>query len=200
MRARGRIRWAMTGAAWALAAAACQASAGFAAAGDAGADSESSAGTESDDGCGDGACVRYVDAAAAGPHDGCSWATAFTTVQEGIDAAAGCAPGQVCVAAGTYYVLQPAALALTADLAEGVELLGGFAGTETAVAQRDWLAHETILDGHENGGSAGRATHVVTIGEDAAIDGFTITGGRAMAGALDPNTGSGAGVGRELVS
>ena len=55
-----------------------------------------------------------------------------------------------------------------------VELYGGFAGTETDLTQRDWMANPTILDGNQSGS-------VVTAPPGATattrIDGFTITNG-----------------------
>jgi hypothetical protein len=77
----------------------------------------------------------------------------------------------------------------TFHLKNGVEIYGGFAGTETSLDDRDWTIHETILSGDLLGddGSgfanyADNSYHVVTgSGTDATavLDGFTISGGYA---------------------
>ena len=56
-------------------------------------------------------------------------------------------------------------------LKTGVALLGGFAGTETAREQRDWVARVTILDGNASGPAV-----TFPSGADAStvLDGFTI--------------------------
>jgi hypothetical protein len=84
------------------------------------------------------AVVIYVNVSAPGPvHDGTSWATAFRTVQEGINAARG---QEVWVAEGTYVE--------NIVMKDGVALYGGFASGMTARDQRDVALHETILDGN----------------------------------------------------
>ncbi len=113
--------------------------------------------------------VRYVDDDAAPGGDGLSWATAYDTLPAALTAAQ---PGdQIWVASGTYVG--------NFTLALGVEMYGGFDGTETLLEQRDWTAHETILDGNQTGsvvaGPAGAT-------EATRIDGFTITGGSAGSG------------------
>jgi hypothetical protein len=111
--------------------------------------------------------VFHVDgtAASASP-DGLTWATAFPTVQAGIDAAS--AGDEVWVAAATYVG--------KVQLKAGVALYGGFAGNETQLDQRDWTSHPTILDGN-------RARGVVGVGAGATnttrIDGFIIQNGGA---------------------
>lgn len=98
-----------------------------------------------------------------------TWATAFTTVQQGIDAAS--AGDEVWVVAATY----PENLLLKA----GVALYGGFAGTETNRLDRNWTNHVTILDG--------RQTNSVVIVQEGAtnttrIDGFRLQKGNALYG------------------
>jgi hypothetical protein len=103
-------------------------------------------------------------------NDGSSWSLAKRTVQAGI-AAASSARGDIWVEAGTYLE--------RITLLPYVHLYGGFAGTEIERQQRDWGAHEVILDGQEMGS-------VVTasgLGLDAStIDGFTIRNGKASSG------------------
>ena len=110
--------------------------------------------------------VVYVDLTVAGG-DGLSWATAFDSIQDGIGLA-DAADSWVWVAAGEY--------SESIVVADGVEVYGGFAGGETAMADRDPEANVTII----NGGGADR---VVTIGSTrCGVDGFTITGGYAYQG------------------
>ncbi len=79
----------------------------------------------------------------------------------------------------------------TFALPAGVGVYGGFAGTETARAERDWTAHVTVLSGDIGtiGNAADNARHVVTAGPGAHLDGFTVTGGNA--GALAAQAGGG---------
>lgn len=79
-------------------------------------------------------------------------------------------------------------------LKNGVALYGGFAGTETALNQRDPSINESILDG--NIGSALDASdnscHVVDgvrTESTALLDGFTISNGNATSGCNDTNGG-----------
>jgi len=98
-------------------------------------------------------------------NDGSSWADAKNTVQAGIEAAS-LLGGEVWVKAGTY----SEKIALRAY----AYVYGGFAGTETLRAERNWVANRTILDGGGSGSVAYAlsAGHLVT-----TIDGFTIRNG-----------------------
>ena len=120
-----------------------------------------------------GAPVIYVDVDnVSGTENGASWATAFDTIQEGIDAAS---PGDsICVAEGTYYE--------TITLKDGVHVYAGFAGTETVPLTRDIPAHPAIIDG-------GGASHTVTIdgASNTRLDGLSITGGNAVDGLFRPD-------------
>ena len=134
-------------------------------------------------------CPVFVDGAlgADAGHDGSTWSLAYAEVQDGINAAAlGISLSRfdtcdVWVAAGTYTptqdsngVLAPSdASTKTILLKAGVALLGGFAGTEARIDQRDPVANPTILSGGDS------CSHVVTGADNAVLDGFTITGGRA---------------------
>ena len=124
------------------------------------------------------ALVFYVNQNnSGGPWDGMSWATAFATIQEGIDAAAAMAPCEVWVAAGTYGESRANAMG-SLVMQSDVDLYGGFSGNELSVSQRDWNTLVTTIDGSvARGGDA--AYHVVLGANDATIDGFTVTGGNA---------------------
>ena len=124
----------------------------------------------------------HVDQEASGNGDGSSWANAFTDLQAALGAAD--ASDQVWVTAGVY---TPGASRMsTFKLIPGVDLYGGFAGSELSREQRDWTINKTILSGDldKNDGSDNRfneenSYHVVTGANDAVLDGFTVTGGNA---------------------
>jgi len=134
-------------------------------------------------------CTVHVDGDASSSGDGWSWGSAVRTVQAGIDLArcaaveqGDCDQYQVWVKQGTYYIHQ-GCREHTVRLREQVALYGGFAGGETALEERDWEANETILDGRDAPDGEKHVYHVVWGRDDAVIDGFTVTGGRAVASA-----------------
>jgi hypothetical protein len=77
--------------------------------------------------------------------DGATWATAKRTLNAGLDDAVRVA-GDVWVAAGTYHEPGPA-LRPMFILGYLVSAHGGFAGTESSLAERDFRRNRTILDG-----------------------------------------------------
>jgi len=117
-----------------------------------------------------------VKPVATGTGDGSSWANAGS-LYDMINASA--AGGQVWVAAGNYNSL---------PLKEGVHLYGGFAGVETAIAQRTmtggganepWnFANATVL----NGGGSQRALYGGHYNIETVVDGFTLTNGKSTSG------------------
>jgi predicted outer membrane repeat protein len=135
--------------------------------------------------------VVHVDGATeTGPWDGLSWPTAFRRVQEGLDAAAELAAAearpprtpaaarpQVWVARGLYKPSEDGDRTAAFRLRSGVDLYGGFAGTETALEERDWTAHEALLSGAVGACREEYSLHVVIGADDAVIDGFTICDG-----------------------
>ncbi len=106
---------------------------------------------------------------AGGVFDGRTWETAFNTIGDAISASL---PGDEIWVAGGVYVENIV-------LPSGVALYGGFAGTETARSQRNWMTNKTTIDGNGAGS-------VIQIPQNASgstrIDGFIITNGRAMCG------------------
>jgi hypothetical protein len=98
----------------------------------------------------------YVNLAATGSNNGATWANAYTNLQTAIDASV--AGAQIWVAAGTYKPTSYLDPKVKTDersrsflLKGGVSVLGGFAGTETQLAQRDVESNPTILSGDFNG-------------------------------------------------
>lgn len=145
--------------------------------------------------------IIYVDTDAPGPtHDGLSWTTAFTNVQ---DALSGATSGdEIWVAEGIYYPDEGTGqindvLTSTFNLTSGVTLYGGFAATETLRTERNWDTHVTVLSGDIDQNDTTNANGVVTdpanitgsnayhvatgsaTDDTAVVDGFTLTGGYA---------------------
>jgi ribonuclease BN (tRNA processing enzyme) len=130
-----------------------------------------------------GAARVYVHAAtAAAQPDGRTWATAFATVQEGIDAAARQDGGEVWVAQGTYKPTTGTDRSLSIQLRPGVAVYGGFAGTETRCNDRRWEQNPTIFSGDigREGDATDNSQHVVIGADDAILDGVTVAGGHAL--------------------
>jgi len=127
--------------------------------------------------------LYYVDSDAPGANNGTSWFNAFTSIQDAIDAAAG--GGEIWVAEGTYHE----SIFLNSD----TQLYGGFAGSETLLSERDWVANVTVIDASTAGGGGGAAYHVVIMFSiaNARLDGFTTSGGVADASSYPNNSGGG---------
>jgi hypothetical protein len=119
--------------------------------------------------------VVYVRADNAETQDGSSWETAYSSLQQAMNHAFS-AGAEVWVAKGTYIPSQSGNRESSFMLRQGVAVYGGFSGTETDRSQRDALANETLLSG-DLGGT--HSYHVVVGADDALLDGFTITGGKA---------------------
>ncbi|GAB4489032.1 MAG: hypothetical protein OHK0019_06100 [Saprospiraceae bacterium] len=96
----------------------------------------------------------YVNPLATGQNNGTSWADAFTDLQTALQIAQ---PGdEIWVAEGIYLPTAGTDRDIYFELKSGVRLYGGFEGTETDLAQRDWQAHLTVLSGDI--GAAGDST------------------------------------------
>ena len=130
----------------------------------------------------------YVKADASGGNDGTTWEHAYTDLQAALAATA--VGDQIWVAAGTY--LPGSADTSTFNLTQDLELYGGFAGTESSIAERDIENNPTILSGDLNGDDVeddfltNRGDNVMTVmlidptvTTATVVDGFTIQGGQA---------------------
>ena len=103
--------------------------------------------------------IWYVNDDAIGAENGTSWDDAFTTIQEAIAVAV--ASDQVWAAQGTYY---PGWI-----ITDGVKLYGGFAGTESSLAQRGYFEdYPTLLD------ALGSPVGSIHTGDRTRMDGFII--------------------------
>lgn len=130
----------------------------------------------------------YVNQAATGANDGSSWADAYTSLNDALD---NTTSGEIWVAAGTYV---PAGDGINSTFLVNtqVDLYGGFAGTETSIGDRDFMANSTILSGDQNGDDvaddwvnnrADNSLHVVFVDSLLSIvklDGFQISGGNTI--------------------
>jgi hypothetical protein len=144
--------------------------------------------------------IIYVDASAPAGGDGQSWETAFASLQDGLAAAV--AGDQVWVAASEYKPAPPNGdRSISFQLKSGVELYGGFAGGETSLDERDWVANSTILSGDLNGDDVGAIDDdsrlenswrvVVASNTDptAILDGFVVTAGDTRNGTVNHGAG-----------
>lgn len=109
-----------------------------------------------------------------GTGSGTSWSDAYGSLAVALVSAL---PGdELWVAAGTWLPEVPGNGNSTFTMKSDVALYGGFAATEATRAERDPLAHETIL----SGGGGAYAKHIVTavgVTAGAVLDGFTVAGG-----------------------
>ncbi len=124
------------------------------------------------------AAVRYVDAAAGGANDGTSWADAYTSLQTAL--AASSSADQLWVKAGTY---RTTAVGNFFSVPGGVSVYGGFDGTESALASRDWAVNTTTLSGDYNNtpgtltDDSNRIVNFPNGADGSTLDGFTIKNG-----------------------
>ncbi|NIO27870.1 MAG: T9SS type A sorting domain-containing protein [Candidatus Latescibacteria bacterium] len=130
----------------------------------------------------------YVDVDANGSADGSSWGDAFTELRDALNWLVGapvtCSVTEIWVAEGTYKPTGGSDRSATFRLYSGVEIYGGFEGTETMRSERDPDAHPTILSGDigVSDSDTDNSYHVVNgSGADATavLDGFTVTRGRS---------------------
>ncbi|HET8809781.1 MAG TPA: FG-GAP-like repeat-containing protein [Flavobacteriaceae bacterium] len=149
----------------------------------------------------------YVDGNSGNDSNtGESWAQAFQTLTKALSEADG--RDQIWVAEGTYFPDEGfgatnddrnASFTVT-GAQDGLEIYGGFAGTETQLNQRDPGAHPVILNGDIDGdGTAtGNSYHVFSfdgttdeggITLATVLDGLTITNGNADGSSPDNRAG-----------
>ncbi len=101
------------------------------------------------------ATTYYVTADGNDDANGLSWATAFATINKGVDTAVD--GNEIWVAEGTYTLTSQ----INVDNAIGV--YGGFEGDETTRSQRDWSDNPTIVSGNDS-------VTCFNVTDDATID------------------------------
>ena len=148
--------------------------------------------------------TMYVDAAIPVSGTGKSWASPFKTVTEALSYAnRKTCNTSIWVKKGTYYPMLADLVTVASNrdssfrvLRPDLKIYGGFAGTETAVSQRNIAANPTILSGDIGtpNNNSDNCYHVMTVVPNDAvngvtIDGFTIQGAsaRAVAGNFTVN-------------
>ncbi len=132
---------------------------------------------------------------------GMGWDNPFWTLQEALDVAVGVGEAEIWVAAGTYTPDYNAGSdsGMSFALRNKVALYGGFIGVETERSQRDPVVNETALSGDLNGDDGigivtDNSIHVITahsVDSTAVLDGFTVSGGNAIATWFPANSGGG---------
>ncbi len=120
----------------------------------------------------------YVDCDALGDNDGSSWEDAFTSLENALNTAHG-GGDIIWVAQGTYKPTSGRNVPF--DLYYNVQLYGGFDGTETKLNERDFENNTTILSGDigTQGSASDNKYHVIEMGGNTKLDGFTISDGYA---------------------
>jgi hypothetical protein len=124
----------------------------------------------------------YVHQSAAGANNGSSWADALTDLQAALQLAQ--SGDEVWVAKGIYFPTPTTDRHISFEPASGVKLYGGFAGTETALGQRDWEANESILSGDigvpvDSMDNSLTVVYLLEPDSNTVIDGFRVRHGHA---------------------
>jgi hypothetical protein len=146
--------------------------------------------------------IVYVNSLNTGIQNGENWLTAYSNLAEALSNAG--TPCEIWVAAGTYIPVLPAQPGTRTDsfrMINGVGIYGGFPPTGyPAWEDRDWQEYRTVLSGEIGDPNLlkDNCYHVfynkggTTLNDQAILDGFVITNGRANGG--DPFHNDGAGM------
>jgi hypothetical protein len=143
----------------------------------------------------------YVDHDAVGTGTGQSWTNAMTTLNEALAVAKTSAGSitEIWVAEGVYKPTTTSNRSISFDVPSGVKIYGGFAGTESALSQRDWEANVTTLSGDigEPRDSVDNSYNILVMNNcnfNTLLDGFRVVSGRAYNNGIGNPEGSGGGI------
>ena len=155
------------------------------------------------------ATTWYVNGSVASGGAGRSWGQAFRSLQQALDVAS---PGDsIWVAAGVYEpehvreIEGEFAFASSFELKDGVSIVGGFRGDESAISQRELAAdglyawefrHRTVLRQQEGVIGSVMRTGTATLAQGVSLNGLVLERGRALGTWLDGNGGALQGAGR----
>ena len=89
--------------------------------------------------------IVYVNSDAKGGNDGSSWTNAFNSLAKAIKETK--LPAQLWIAQGQYFTTDNLDRNVSIVINSGIQLYGGFKGTESKLEQRDWNKNKTILSG-----------------------------------------------------
>jgi len=126
--------------------------------------------------------ARVIYVRVGAPGDGSSWQQATGNLQHALRISQ---PGdEIWVAAGVYTPSSTNDRAASFVIPSGVKVLGGFAGRETALSQRDFSTQRSVLSGNiglPNSDTDNSYSVITTrnVNEHTLVDGFEIVGGNA---------------------
>lgn len=126
--------------------------------------------------------LYYVSWSATGLNDGSSWIHAFTDLNQALNSAN--SGDTIWVAVGTYYPSTISQREASFIQKSGVQLYGGFAGSETSLTQRNWEQNPVVLSGDIGmpGDSTDNSYNVLYMDypdSTTVLDGFVLERGNA---------------------
>lgn len=136
--------------------------------------------------------IIYVNANASGLNNGNTWANAYINLQSALSIAF--INDEIWVAAGTYTPTVTADRSISFVMKNGVDIYGGFAGTESSIQERNIADHPTYLSGDigalgENNDNSFKVVKIQNFTTSFIFDGF-----RVVSGYDSSSSGKGAGM------